>query len=144
MTRTALLFFSLFAFALVGCTPTVANRGNLLEDDQISKVKTGFHTRSDVLRFMGSPTTTAPFDDKIWYYIGQETEKKGILDPKVTKERIVVVEFDDQGVVQKIADAESERLDIPLSRDKTQTHGNDYTVMQQLLGNLGRFNTPEQ
>lgn len=141
MTRMALLFFSLSTLIASACAPTLATRGNLIEDEQITKVKLGFHTRSDVMRAMGSPTTTAPFDDHVWYYIGQETTKKGILDPEVVNERIVMVTFDNAGVVQKIEDIDAERMDVALSRERTQTHGNDYTVMQQLLGNLGRFNT---
>lgn len=125
---------------LSACTPTVAQRGNLLEDNQLESVVEGIHTRTDVLRLLGSPTTIAPFNEKVWYYIGQETEKRGILDPAITKERIVVVQFDDQGIVMELADLDAERLDIPLERSKTPTHGNEMTAMQQLLGNLGRFN----
>ncbi|MBK7361639.1 MAG: hypothetical protein IPJ01_04855 [Micavibrio sp.] len=32
-------------------------------------------------------------------------------------------------------------LDVPIERSKTPTHGNDMTIMQQMLGNIGRFNT---
>ncbi len=125
------------------CTPTLATRGNLVKDEQIQNVKLGFHTRSDVLRYMGSPTAKAPFDDNKWYYIGQETEKKGILDEEVEKERIVVVSFNEQGVVQDIQDETADRLDIPYDRKKTQTHGNSLTFFEQLVGNVGRFNTRE-
>lgn len=144
MTRMALLFLSICMLTLGACTPTIANRGNMVEDEQMAKIKTGFHTRSDVLRYLGSPTTVAPFDDNLWYYIGQETEKRGILDPEVIDEKIVEVAFDDSGVVQKVATVDAQRLDVPLSRDKTRTNGNDFTVMQQFLGNLGRFNTQSQ
>lgn len=126
------------------CTPTVAQRGNLLEDHQITKVEEGTSTRSDVLRLLGSPTTVAPFNEDIWYYIGQETEKKGILDPKVTEERIVAVVFNAEGIVEQVSDIDRERINIPLERDSTPTHGNDSTVMQQFLGNLGRFNPQEE
>ena len=67
---------------LPACSPTVAKRGNMLEDYQVEQVITGIHTRSDVLRILGSPTTQSPFNENIWYYIGQETEKHGILDPR--------------------------------------------------------------
>lgn len=136
------LIISLTAGLLLtsACTPTVAQRGNKLEDYQIEEVISGIHTRTDVLRLLGSPTTKAPFDDTTWYYIGQETEKRGILDPDVTDERIVVVNFDQEGIVQQVADVDAERINIPVERSKTATHGNDITFMQQLLGNLGRFN----
>lgn len=126
------------------CTPVTAQRGNMLEDYQIGEVETGKHMRSDVLRILGSPTTVSTFNANVWYYIGQETAKKGILDDQVTKERIVAITFDQDGLVQSIQDVDGQRLDIPYTRAKTPTYGNDLTFTQQLLGNLGRFNAPAE
>ncbi len=138
-----------FAFSLLlllfipACTPVTSQHGNMLEDFQIQEVKAGEHTRSDVLRLLGSPTTQSTFNPNIWYYLGQESEKRGILDQQITDERIVVVMFNKDGVVDAIQEVDSERENIPYARTKTPTHGNDLTFMQQLLGNLGRFNTPQ-
>ncbi len=129
------------AFAVASCSPTHQIRGNLLQDYQLAEVQTGIDTQSDVLKKLGSPTTKAPFDDNIWYYIGQETEKKGILDPKVTDERIVALSFNEEGVLQDFREVDSERIELPYERSKTPTSGNELTILQQLLGNLGRFNT---
>ncbi|MCB9991327.1 MAG: outer membrane protein assembly factor BamE [Rhodospirillales bacterium] len=134
---------ALAASFMTGCTPTHTIRGNMLEDYQVEEVVAGKDTRSDVLRKLGSPTTKATFDDSIWYYLGQETEKRGILDPKVVDERVVVVFFDEEGVVQEIKDVDNDRVELPYVRRKTPTTGNDVTVMQQLLGNLGKFNKEE-
>lgn len=112
----------------------------MIEDFQIAEITTLKSTRSDVLRAMGSPTTKSTFDKNIWYYIGQETEKRGILDPEIVEERIVLVTFNDEGYVSAIEDIDRERLDVPYVRDKTPTHGNETTVLQQFLGNLGKFN----
>jgi outer membrane protein assembly factor BamE (lipoprotein component of BamABCDE complex) len=128
---------------LSACTPTVAQHGNMLKKEQIAKIEPGVHTRSDVLRILGSPTTQSPFNDNVWYYIGQETEKRGILDPEVTQEEIYVVAFDENETVKTINLADQGRVDVPIERAKTPTHGNDMTVMQQFLGNLGRFNPQE-
>ena len=122
------------------CTPVRDVRGNLLQDYQIATVQAGTDTQSDVLRKLGSPTTKAPFDDKVWYYLGQETEKRGILDPEVKNERIVAVFFDGNGVVTNVQNVDPKRNDVPYVREKTPTSGNELTVMQQLLGNMGRFN----
>jgi len=139
-------FYTLIAIPLMlsSCTPVVAQRGNMLEDYQLQDVQTGTHTQSDILRLLGSPTTVSTFDTKVWYYIGQETEKRGILDAEVKNERIVAVTFNEEGVVQDIKEIDSDRLDIPYARTKTPTHGNDLTFTQQLLGNLGRFNPKEK
>lgn len=127
------------------CSPMVAQRGNMLENYQLEEVKPGQSTRSDVLRSFGSPTAQSTFDPDIWYYIGQETEKRGILDPKVTKERIFQVVFAKDGVLESVREIDRGRMNIPYERDKTPTHGNETTVMQQFFGNLGKFNPqPEQ
>ncbi len=131
---------SLLALGTAACSPTVAQRGNLLEDYQLAEIKVNESTRSDVLRSVGSPTTQSTFDPDVWYYIGQEMEKRGILDPEVVKERIVLVAFNDDGYVEAIQDIDRERLNVPYSKDQTQTRGNEVTVMQQFLGNLGKFN----
>lgn len=122
------------------CSPTSAKRGNLIEDYQLSEIEQGVSTRSDVLRNLGSPTTRSTFDQNVWYYIGQQTEKRGILDPEVVDERIIVVGFDDEGVVEVVRDVDNARVDVPILRDKTPTHGNEVTALQQFFGNLGRFN----
>ena len=137
LSSAFMLFLSVF---INGCTPTVAQRGNMIKDYQLSELVPTIHTQSDVLRIMGSPTTKAPFDSSTWYYIGQETEKHGILDPELTKERIIVAQFDQEGILQSVKDMSSGRVDVPIERSKTPTHGNDVTVIQQFLGNLGKFN----
>lgn len=131
---------ALTAALLGACTPTQNIRGNMLQDYQLVEVKAGQDTRSDVLRKLGSPTTTAPFDDNVWYYLGQETEKRGVLDPEVKNERVVAVIFDESGVVTEIQDIDNQRVDLPYVRRKTPTSGNEVTFTQQLLGNLGKFN----
>ena len=136
-------FSLLLIFSIQACTPVTSQHGNMLEDFQVQEVKAGEHTRSDVLRILGSPTTQSTFNPNIWYYLGQETEKRGILDQHITDERIVVVMFRKDGVVDAIQEVDSERENIPFARTKTPTHGNDLTFIQQLLGNLGRFNTPQ-
>lgn len=139
MKRKILLPAALLVLA--ACSPTVAERGNMLEDYQLREVTAGVSTRSDVLRALGSPTTRSPFDDNAWYYIGQETKKKGILDPKITKERIVEVKFAEDGTLASLRELpKGAHLDIPIERSKTTTYGNEVTIMQQMLGNVGRFN----
>lgn len=141
---TKALLTGLAVISISACTPVTAQRGNLLEDYQLEELKVGETTRSDILRTLGSPTTQSTFNANIWYYIGQETEKHGILDQEVINERIVAVTFDEEGVVAAIEEIDPNRQNIPYARTKTPTHGNDLTFIQQLLGNMGRFNAPSQ
>jgi outer membrane protein assembly factor BamE (lipoprotein component of BamABCDE complex) len=136
---------SIALFLVVGlisaCTPTQSNRGNLVEDFRLDEVTPGVSTRTNVLKSLGSPTTVAPFDNNVWYYIGQKMEKKGIFDPEVVDEKIIVVAFNDKGILQTIEERNADRIDVPTVRRKTQTGGNDVSLVEQLLGNVGRFNS---
>lgn len=128
------------AFPLAACTPTQATRGNIVEDYRMAEIVPGVSSRTNVLQSLGSPTTQAPFDDNVWYYIGQKTEKTGIFDPKIVDKKVVVVAFSEDGIVQTIEEVDAEMIDVPRVRRKTPTSGNDITVMEQLIGNIGRFN----
>ncbi len=138
MKTLAPLIMSLILIS--ACTPTKSTRGNLVEDFRMSEITPGVSTRKNVLHSLGSPTTIAPFDDNVWYYIGQKMEKKGIFDPEVKEEKVVVVAFNEEGIVETMEEIDSERLNVPKVRDKTHTGGNEVTIMEQLLGNVGRFN----
>lgn len=136
--------FCLLIISTSACAPVTAKRGNMLETFQLEQLKPGTSTRSDVLRVLGSPTTQSTFNPDVWYYIGQDTEKRGILDEQVVAERIFSVNFDKDGVLQAIEEQGNERENIPYARAKTPTHGNDLTFTQQLLGNMGRFNASKE
>lgn len=146
MKQLNIIYLSVFltgALVLSACTPTTATRGNIVEDFRMAEITPGVSSRTNVLKSLGSPTTKAPFDDNVWYYIGQKTEKKGIFDAKVVDEKIVVVAFNEDGIVDVMEEIDAERIDIPRVRRKTETGGNDVTVLQQLLGNVGKFNAPD-
>ncbi len=144
--KTLILTTALSSVLLfTACTPVVATRGNLLEDYQMKEVLVGVDGKDDVVRKIGSPTTIAPFDENTWYYMGQKTEKKGILDPKVTQEKIVVVKFNGtDGKVASLDERTGARENIPVVQNTTPVSGNEYTFMQQMLGNLGKFNKNEK
>jgi outer membrane protein assembly factor BamE (lipoprotein component of BamABCDE complex) len=124
----------------IACTPTVARRGNIVEDFRIAELTPGISTRTNVLKSLGSPTTKAPFDENKWYYIGQTTEKKGIFDPKVVDEKVVIATFDEKGILQTLENTDTQRLNIPKVRRKTHTGGNEVTALEQIIGNIGKFN----
>ncbi len=140
LTYSSVFLLSIASISISGCTPTHSVRGNYLKDYQITEVVAGTDTEYDVVKKLGSPTAKSTFDDKIWYYIGQETEKRGIFDATVTDEQVVVVTFDEKKTVQTIEIADADRIDLPYTKDSTPTSGNEITVMQQLVGNIGKFN----
>lgn len=134
----SLIFITL---AMTACTPTIQTRGNLVETYKMQEIVPGQDSKDDVIRKIGSPTTISPFDVNTWYYVGSITEKKAMLDPKIKREKIYVVSFLPDGYVNKIVERRDGHKDIPIVDRVTPTTGNEFTFMEQMLGNLGRFNS---
>jgi len=134
-----LKFFGLMAMAalLAACQPTIASRGNILDPDKLAEVKAGTSNREDVATKLGTPTLVSTFDDKIWYYVGRQTEQYSFFDPVVLKQQAIKVAFDDQGTVVSIETLDlSDAKDIDPVDRRTPTFGNDDTLIRQLLGSL--------
>jgi outer membrane protein assembly factor BamE (lipoprotein component of BamABCDE complex) len=131
-------FSLLCVCALAACEPLSATRGNLLESEKVAEIKVGESTREDVAAKLGTPTQTGTFNDKDWYYIGRQTEQESFLDPKVINQKAIRVAFDDEGKVTAVEDMDlSEAHDVPPVARSTPTYGSQYTIIQQLIGNLG-------
>ncbi|MBX6322441.1 MAG: outer membrane protein assembly factor BamE [Rhodospirillaceae bacterium] len=129
------------AGALAGCTPQLDVRGNLPDPENVLAVQPGITTREQVAQILGSPTAVGTFDDKTWYYISKRTETTAFFDPEVLDQEVLVVKFDDNGVVSdmRLYGDENARQIVPVSRT-TPNLGQEMTVLQQLIGNIGRFN----
>ena len=136
MKKTPLLLLCI-ASLLAACEPTVASRGNVLDPDDLTRITPGTTTREEVAKILGTPTAVSTFDEKIWYYVGRQTEQYSFLDPSVIGQQAVEVDFDDKGVVtvaKKIDQSKSADID-PIARS-TPTYGNQYTFLRELLGDL--------
>lgn len=137
-----LVFLSL---TLAACEPTVANRGNILDADRLAEIKAGTSTREDVATKLGTPTEVSTFDDKVWYYVGRQTEQYSFLDPEVVQQKAVEIRFDDKGVVTAVSNLDlAEAKDVePIDR-ATPTYGHDDTFIKQLIGNLSHPSPMQQ
>lgn len=143
MIKRTLKISVLLVLALAGCTPTVATRGNLISQTKFQLVQPLTSTRADVVQSWGPPTATSPFDQNVWYYIGETTSQKGIFAPEVEKRRMIRVKFDpaDNDTVAEVADIDPRLAkEIDLVDRTTPTAGKEFTVLQQFVGNLGKYN----
>ena len=127
--------------ALVACAPRLDTRGNLPDPDQLSKIKPGEHTRIQVAEILGSPSNISTFDLETWYYVSQRTETTAFFEPDVKTRQVVILRFDKGGTLADIRTIglEEGRDILPVERE-TPTSGNEMTIIEQILGNLGKFN----
>lgn len=133
---------AVLVIALSACAGRVDTRGNLADLEAVSQIAPGESTRGTVEDLLGSPTTVATFNDQTWYYIGRRTEKVAFFEPEVLESQVVAIHFDSAGVVEdvKIYGPEDSR-EIELVERTTPTSGKELSVVQQLLGNIGRFSS---
>lgn len=133
----------LVTLLLSACATKTIIRGHIPDPEIVSSLTAGESTRNDVVARLGSPSALSSFEDNLWYYIGEEVEKEGFLDPKITARTILAVSFDDDGLLSA---ANEYTLDqarkVEFVERITPTEGQEFTLIQQLLGNLGRFSAP--
>ncbi len=125
---------------LSACEVPVQVRGNLPDKELVSSIEPGRHSRDQVSSILGSPSSISTFGSKRWYYIGSKVETFAFQKPKVLERNILVVSFNDAGLVDKTeALTLADGKDISPVGRITPTEGRDFTIFQQLFGNLGRL-----
>jgi outer membrane protein assembly factor BamE (lipoprotein component of BamABCDE complex) len=107
----------------------------------LKELTPGISSKADVTAVIGSPTARGTFDDNTWLYISEVTQPRigrtlGELD-----QNVVVLNFDGQGVLQTVQKFNKEdALPVTVVARTTPSPGTEASFMQQLLGNIGRFN----
>jgi outer membrane protein assembly factor BamE (lipoprotein component of BamABCDE complex) len=132
------IFSVLACVAISGCAAEIHQRGNLPTEEKLAQVRPGI-SREQVQSILGSPSTSATFTDLSWYYIGQKVEDYAFYRPKVIDRQVVVIQFDNDGLVSEVKTLDKEDgKEIEMVERTTPTVGRDFSIMQQIFGNLGR------
>lgn len=127
-----------------GCAPIVGQNGFQAIDAKPADIVAGTDTKQTVLAKLGTPSTTSTFErDSVWYYISQVTEKYTYNRPQVTQRSVTEITFNDAG---QVAAVNSLGLDdgqqLTMNGRETPTRGRQLTILEQLLGNVGRGQLP--
>jgi outer membrane protein assembly factor BamE (lipoprotein component of BamABCDE complex) len=142
------LFVRLWCCALVvvlaGCTPMMQVRGNWVEPDLVQQLRPGQQSKADVAALLGAPSSTSTFDPNIWFYVGQRTEQIAFLPPDVAGQQVLALSFDAENRLEAyVVKDQSAYRDVAISKDATPTSGKKLTILEQMIGNVGRFNNKD-
>ena len=130
------------AVGAAACTPTVTTHGHSISATALATIQPGVTSREEVTRLLGSPSTIGTFDTERWFYVSQRNEVMSFYKADVTAQDVVQIEFDANGIVKDVRTHGLEMAqNIDPDPNKTRTMGNELTALQQLLGNIGRFNS---
>lgn len=141
LLRHSLLALALGAVLGAGaCTPYTDQRGNLPQPEDLAKITPGQTTRDEVQTLLGTPSTTSTYGEDSWQYISAKTESVAFFKPELKDRKVVSISFDRNGVVkdiQTLGMADGVAV-TPVARE-TPTAGKELGVLEQLVGNVGRF-----
>lgn len=109
-------------------------QGYVIDQAAIDSVPVG-SSREQVLLALGSPSTTATFDNEVFYYISQTRQRRVAFDrARLVDQRVLAVYFGEDGRVAQVAHyglQDGKVFDF-ISRT-TPTGGKDQTFLGQML-----------
>ena len=130
---------------LAACETIVDQRGFAATPGSVEKLEVGSQSREDVIRLIGSPSTVATFNPNTWYYISQKQETWAFMKPVMLEQNVMQLNFNDSGRLTAMKKYElADSRDIAMVSRITPTAGKELTILEQILGNVGRFSGPRQ
>ena len=135
---------ALAAALLAGCNASQTlnpretyTQGYIIDQQTLDQVPVG-SSREQVILALGTPSTTATFDNEVFYYISQTRVRAvAFANPKVVDQRVLAVYFGADGRVQNIANygLQDGKIFDFISRT-TPTAGKDQNFLMQMIGGL--------
>ena len=144
-TRLAAVAFVVISAGLLSaCNPTLRSHGFRYTDGEVPEILVGQDTQASVLATLGNPSTRGVFEEQTWYYISATRETLAYRRPDTRDRRIIAVRFDEAGTVSAVEEfgLEDGRVVAAVGRE-TPTRGRELTILEQILGNVGRLPTEQ-
>ena len=130
---------------LASCSVEMENHGKKLETNLLDKIVPGSTEKEQVLTILGPPSTENDFGNKAWVYIASNNKQTAFWGNKLVSRSVVKIMFNDENIVTKITKlTEKDQNIVEHKKRKTRTAGQEIGIIQQLLGNIGRFNANSQ
>ncbi len=116
------------------------NQGYIVDQQALDMVPVG-SSREQVLLALGTPSTTATFDNEVFYYISQTRRRAVAFDnPRLVDQKVLAVYFGQDGRVARIANygmKDGKMFDF-ISRT-TPTGGKDQNFLAQIIKGAGKL-----
>ena len=116
------------------------NQGYIVDQQSLDLVPVG-SSREQVLLALGTPSTTATFDNEVFYYISQTRRRAVAFEkPKLVDQKVLAVYFGPDNRVTQIANyglKDGKVFDF-ISRT-TPTGGKDQNFLAQIISGAGKL-----
>lgn len=135
--------FAAIAAALLSstaCAPIVSYSGFQAIESDPKDVKVGADTKSTVRGKLGSPSATSTFDPNVWFYMNQIKQRVAFQRPSVIARNVTAISFNKES--EAVESVNNYTLKdgkvVAFNSRETPTRGRELTILEQLLGNVGR------
>jgi outer membrane protein assembly factor BamE (lipoprotein component of BamABCDE complex) len=143
MAKRSVAAIIVLGIALSACTGIREHKGFVIDPTLAEGIQVGIDNKDSVVKSMGRPTFTGQFDPNDWYYVSRDTTQLAFRDPKVTKQTVLRVQFDQAGNVTNVQRTGKELIaSVDPSSDKTPTLGRQRSFFEELFGNIGTISQP--
>jgi len=100
-----ILYIFLILITVTNCAPkkVVKHHGVPFLEKKQNSLVLNESNKNDVIKILGNPSTKSFFDDNIWIYIERkqtQSELKNLGKMEIYKNDVLVVEFDDLGILK--------------------------------------------
>jgi outer membrane protein assembly factor BamE (lipoprotein component of BamABCDE complex) len=128
------------AAALVaGCASNRVHKGVVIDQQLASSIQPGVDNKQSVAKLLGRPTFTGQFTPNEWYYVSRDTNQLAFRNPRVTRQTVLHISFDQKGNVLAINRTGKELvMNVDPTHRSTPTLGRKKSFFDELFGNIGQ------
>jgi len=133
MKKTILIILIFLTFS---CKLTPVNKISGIQniEEKIKKIDIGKSNKNDIIKILGYSIVSEPNNENIWYYMEMQETRNFFGKKKITKELVLVLEFDNRSILYKkeIYDSNNKNQ-IFFDEDKTVSRTIDKNFVQDFL-----------
>jgi outer membrane protein assembly factor BamE (lipoprotein component of BamABCDE complex) len=126
------------AALLAGCAGVRAHKGAVVDPQLASAIQPGVDNKTSVEKTLGRPSFAGEFTSNDWYYVSRDTTQFAFRNPRVTKQTVYHVRFDQAGNVTGVEQTGKDLIvGVEPVGKKTPTLGRRRSFFDELFGNIG-------
>jgi len=130
------------AMALAGCAAFNVHKGAVIDQELAASIQPGIDNKASVQKLLGTPTLAGQFTATDWYYLSRDQTQLAFRDPRINRQKVLHVKFDQAGNVVSVGETGKElAMDMSPSGRKTPTLGRKRGLFDELFGNIGSVNS---
>jgi outer membrane protein assembly factor BamE (lipoprotein component of BamABCDE complex) len=131
------------AVLLAGCAQFRSHKGVVIDPQLAAGVQPGVDNRDSVEKALGRPSFVGQFTPNDWYYVSRDVNQVAFRNPRVSKQDVVIVRFDQKGNVAAVQHTGKELvMNVEPTGKKTPTMGRQRSFFEELFGNIGTVGAP--